>query len=437
MLSALAILVGSLPALAADQQVSLTDSVVTALEYSPRLQILQNNEQAIAHERDRAWGGYLPRLDVTFGYGAEAHSDESTRGRDIAHNYYDRLEASARLSQLLYDGRETGSLVAVEDAKLDSARFRTVDNAEAIALDAVIAHMEVYRQRELLGLAEKNVADHRDILGKLEERREAGAGSIADVDQTQSRLSRALASLAEVRRDLQTAEANYMRVIGKLPGQLVSYDMPKELLPASLDAALKGTVANNPKVRAYNANVAEAEQRIALSNSNFLPKVHLELSSSYEDQVESLETYEHNNQAMVRLRWNILNGGSTVADRKAAISRKLQAAATRNDQEDLAIEETRATWAELESARAQVVAYGDAVNFSQRTLDSYLKQFNVGQRTLLDVLDARNEQFQNSGLLVTAMVNEVVAVQRLLALSGSLNQSLNIGEDIYMTRLVE
>lgn len=435
--ASLVLLMGSSPVWSADQQVMLADSVVTALEYSPRLQVLQNNEQAIAYERDRAWGGYLPRLDVTFGYGTEAHSDVGTRAADIDHNYYSRMEASARLSQLLYDGKETGSLVAVEEAKLDSARFRTFDNAEAIALDAVIAHMEVYRQRELVGLAEKNVADHQDILGKLKERREAGAGSIADVDQTQSRLSRALASLAEVRRDLKTAEANYIRVVGKLPGQLAPYDMPKELIPATLDEALQATVDSNPKVSAYDANVMEAEQRIAVSNSNFLPKVHLELSSSYEDQVESQVTYEHNNQAMVRLRWNILNGGATVADRKASISRKMQAVASRNDQQDLAVEETRATWAELESARDQVVAYGDAVNFSQKTLDSYLKQFNVGQRTLLDVLDARNEQFQNSGLLVTAMINEVVAVQRLLALAGTLNQSLNIEGDVYMTQLVE
>ena len=416
-------------------QTFLSYRVITALEYSPRLQILQNNEMALFHERDRAKGGYFPRIDLAFGYGTEAHSDTFTRATDKDHNYYGRGEASAQLTQLLYDGKETTSLVDIEQAKLNSAAYRTFDNAEAIALDAVIAHLEVYRQRELLGLAAKNVADHGEILGKLKERQEAGAGSIADVDQANSRLARANASLAETSRDLKIAEANYIKVIGKLPGNLVTYHTPKEIIIKNLEEALNASLANNPKVKALDANIDEAKRRISLSKAGFLPKVHLELSSSYEDQVESSETYEHNNQAMLRVRWNIINGGSDIADRKAATARKLQAAAARSDQQDSVLEETRATWAELESARSQVVAYGDAVNFSQKALDSYLKQFNVGQRTLLDVLDARNELFQNSGLLITAMLNETVAIQRLLALSEGLISSLEIEEKTYMTKL--
>jgi len=425
-----AVLTGT-SALAADTTVTLADTVTTALEYSPRLKVLQSNQEAIGFERDRAWGGYLPQVDVAFGYGAEAHSDEGTRAADIEHNFYDRLEGSIRLSQLLYDGKETRSLVEIEEAKLVSAGYRTFDNAEAIALDAIIAHMEVYRQRELVGLAQKNVNDHVEILNMLKERQEGGAGSIADVDQTQARLARAHASLAETEAGLKAAEANYQRIVGKLAGNVEFFVVPPGVLPASLEEAIAQTAEKNPKVRALSANVDEADKRIELSRSNFLPKVHAELSSSYEDQVESSDTYEHNNQAMVRLRWNIFSGFSDVADRKAAMARKVQAASHRDDQQDLAVEETRKTWAELAAARQRVVSFGDAMGYNVKTLDSYRKQFNVGQRTLLDVLDAHNELFQSSGLLVTAKTNEVIASERLLALTGKLNESLQINQDLY------
>jgi adhesin transport system outer membrane protein len=421
-------------ALAQDTKVKLTDTVSTALEYSPRLQVLQANQEAIGFERDRAKGGYYPQVDLAIGYGAEAHNDRLTRAQDKEHNFYDRLEGSIRLSQLLYDGKETRSLVEIEEAKLVSAGYRTFDNAEAIALDAIIAHMEVYRQRELVGLAEINVNDHLEILDKLEKRQEGGAGSIADVDQTQARLARAYASLAQTEADLRTAEANYQRVVGKLAGDVEFFSVPPGLAPKTLDEAVKQTAEYNPKTLALDANVDEADRRVDLSKSNFLPKVHAELSSSYEDQVESSETYEHNNQAMVRLRWNIFNGHSDVADRKAAMSRKMQAVAGRNDQQDLVIEETRATWAELASARKQVVFFGDALNYNQKTLESYVKQFIVGQRTLLDVLDAHNEKFQSAGLMVTARTNEVIATERLLALTGKLNASLQIDEQLYTTQ---
>ena len=194
---------------------------------------------------------------------------------------------------------------------------------------------------------------------------------------------------------------------------------------------MQAAVEGNPKVRALENNVAEAQARKELSDSNFLPKINLELSSSYQDQVESSTTYEHNNQAMVRMRWNLINGGSDVADRKAAIARKAQAANTKEDQLVQVVEETSATWAKLQANKEQVVNFGDATTQSQKTLESYMKQFTVGQRTLLDVLDARNEVFQSSGLLVTAKVNEVVAAERLLALAGKLNESLQVEPAAY------
>ena len=433
MILSFALLLGT-SALAQDTKVTLSDTVTTALEYSPRLKVLQANQQAVGFERDRAQGGYYPQVDVAVGYGAEAHNDTLTRANGNENNFYDRLEGSIRLSQLLYDGKETRSLVEIEEAKMVSAGYRTFDNAEAIALDAIIAHLGVYRQRELVALAQQNVNDHLKILDQLNERQKGGVGSIADVDQTQGRLSRAYASLAETEASLMTAEANYQRIVGKLAGDIEFFNVPEDIVPKTLDEAVRQTMESNPKILALGANIEEADRRVDLSKSGFLPKIHAELSSSYEDQVESSETYEHNNQAMVRLRWNIFNGYSTVADRNAAISRKMQATANRNDQQDMVIEETRASWAELQSARQRVVLFGDALIYNQKTLDSYIKQFNVGQRTLLDVLDAHNEKFQSSGLLITARTNEVIAAERLLALTGKLNASLQIDEQLYTTK---
>jgi adhesin transport system outer membrane protein len=423
---------GGQQARAEEATVGIGDSVAAALAYNPRLKMLQSNHEAIGFELDRARGGYFPRVDIAAGYGAESHSDEFTRSGDIDHNFYDRMEASIRLSQLVYDGQETTSRVGVEEAKLDSAKLRVFDNAEAIALDAIIAHMEVYRQRVLYGLAEKNVRDHEEILGMLNERQKAGAGSIADVTQTEGRLARAKASLAETRSGVAGAEANYQRVVGKLAGNVEYFTVPANLMPKSLDEVLQATQTNNPKVKALEYNVQEAESRVDLSDANFLPKVNVELSSSYEDQVESSETYEMNNQAMLRLRWNLFNGGADEADRKAAIARKYQAISSKDDQLVQVIEEATATWAKLQAYREQVVDFGDATTNNQKTLDAYMKQFTVGQRTLLDVLDARNELFQSSGLMVTAKVNEVIAHERLLALTGALNQSLQMDEKLYM-----
>lgn len=427
----------AVPATAQEQATVIKESVSAALEYHPRLQVLRNNREAVVHERQRARGGYFPRVDLALGYGTESYSDERRRDLDRDNHFQSRTEASIRLSQLVYDGRETGSRVGIETAKLESADIRVFDNAESIALDAAIAHLEIYRQRELVGLAQNNLKDHQDILAMLEERQRGGAGSIADVVQTQARLARARSSLAVSQSNLRSAEANYLRVTGRMPGEVEYAPLLYDFVPKTLEEALEQTQDNNPKVLALAANVKEAGQQVRLSKSSFHPKINLELSSIYEDQVEGLETWTQENQAMVRLRWNLFNGASDYADIQASASRKHQALAGKNDQLVQVLEETRATWAEYEAAREQVVAYGDAVSFNDKTLDAYLKQFKVAQRTLLDVLDARNELFQSSGLLVTSKVNELIAAYRLTALGGNLNKGLQIEPRLYLAQVKE
>lgn len=417
------------PAIAVET--TLQESVSGALKTNPRLDILKYNQRAIEHEVDQVRAAYFPRLDMTLGYGTEAHDDEVTRARGDDDTFQERGEAALILSQLLYDGGETYRRVAAERRKLDSAEMRVLDNAEAIALDAVIAHMQVYRQQQLLMLAKKNARDHEEIIQMLLELQEGGAGSRADVVQAQGRLARSRVSVAVTKSGLSQAEANYLRVVGQPIDSVAFYRLVATIAPESLEQALEMTECGNPKVLALLANMNEANQRIGIVKTKFYPKTYLELRTSYEEEIESSQTYENNHQAMVRLRWNLLNGGADYHERKAATSRHSQATSAHANQLVDVLEETRKTWAKYIAAQESEAAYIDAVDYNQKTLDSYLQQFKVAQRTLLDVLDARNELFQSSGLLVTTRVNEVVAASRLSALGGLLNETLSIDPTLY------
>ncbi len=408
---------------------TLHKSVEQALLYSPRLQVLKHNRDAVKHELEQSRGEYLPSIDMILGYGTDQHSDRSTRaaGADPADDDWDaRGEASLSLTQRLYDGGVVKNRVAARKALVDSADYRVFDNAQSIALDAIIAHLDVYRQRELVALSEKNVKIHQDILGSLEELRDAGAGSIADVTQVQGRLARAESSLYNVKAEMAAAEANYRRVVGSDPQQVGFAGVPK-IVPATQVQALSESEKSNPKVLALGADLLEAEAREKLAEAAYHPNLNLELSTNYRDQVEGSPSWQHSNEAMLRMRWNLFSGGQDKYGIKAATSRKLQSRSNREDQLISVLEETTATWAQYQSAGRQVGAYRNAVKYSEQTLDSYLKQFNVAQRSLLDVLDAENEYFQSGGQLVTAAVNQTIAAYRLLALSGRLRVAETAG----------
>jgi adhesin transport system outer membrane protein len=88
--------------------------------------------------------------------------------------------------------------------------------------------------------------------------------------------------------------------------------------------------------------------------------------------------------------------------------------------------EMRNSWFALEGNRQKVEDLTSAVEFSRETRDAYREQFDVAQRTLLDVLDAENELFVSRGQLVTSEINEILARYRILALGGQLLASLGV-----------
>jgi adhesin transport system outer membrane protein len=412
----------------AGDDITLQKSVIDTLRYAPRLEMIKHNREAVGHDLDKSKGRWYPKLDIRGGYGSDSYNSEFNNNDG---DWDSRGELSAILSQRLYDGGEASSQIRLDERRAASLDYRVFDNAESLALDAVIANLEVFRQRELLFLAEENAKAHRDILSSLKEREQAGAGSVADVTQTQARLSMAQASIEKTRSALQAALNEYQRLTGVLPGKIAMTPYPQNLIPASLDEMTAQAVGNNPKINAAGEDVNAEAERINIAKANYHPYVYAELSTSYSDGVENQDYWERTDAAMVRFNWNLYNGGSDVAGHKATKARKRQAEADKYDL-TLAVEsETKTTWAQYMSSLNEVKEYTSAVQYNRNTKEIYLEQFGVAQRSLLDVLDSENEVFQSSSQLVTSSVNEQIAAYKLMALSGNLISALGVDPALY------
>lgn len=404
---------------------TLYQSIEQALDNNPQLKALDHNSQALEYDLRQAWGGYLPTVDLSLGYGQEQHSDAFTR-RSLSEpsdtDWDSRSDATLRLTQPIYDGGDVGSQVSIQKASLDASDYQLQAAKLAITVDTITAHLNVLRQREVVALAEKNLRIHQEIHQSIAERERAGAGSIADVTQVQARLARAEATLYLSQANLKRTIANYTRVVGVAPGTL-AYAGPPETLPESLEEILRQVEQGNPELLATDAEIVEAESRVALARTNYKPKIDLELSSTYHDQLEGAQSWENTNAAMVNLSWNLYNGGQDIAGTNAALSRKSQSRAKRAAKLAELVEATESAWANYLSLQRQKASYRDEVNYSRMTFDAYLKQFSVSQRSLLDVLSAENEYFQSAVQVMTADVNEIIAAYQLLSLTGKIEPS--------------
>lgn len=410
------------PTTAVAESTTLYQSVEQALSYSPQFQALAHSQQAVGYDLKQAGAKHLPSVDLQLGYGLEQHSDDITRrdGADPDDTDWDpRGEVSLKITQNIYKGGETVSEISIQKALLDVADYQLRAAGQAISLNAVMAHVNVLRQRELVSLAEKNVKSHRNIHQLLVERESTGAGSIVDVTQSQARLSQADSTLHMSQANLSQAKANYIRVIGR-PAQDLAYAGVPSRLPQTLEEAIQQSEMNNPDLLIFDAEMKEAESRLALARSKYKPKIDLELSSRYTDQLEGNGSWEYNNAAMVNLSWNLFNGGQDKAGHNAALSRVSQSRARKTDKRSELIEAMTTVWSNHYAFKQQKTSYLNAMNYSWKTLDAYMKQFTVSKRSLIDLLIAENDYFHSAVQLINATFNETITAYQILELTSNL-----------------
>ena len=402
------------------EPIPVKESIEAMMRNNHSLKAMQENRSAVGHEVDRAKAGWGPRVDVVArgGFGYLDNSTTRSYGYDSASPY---SSASLIITQPLWDGFRTLGRVREAEANFRSMDHRVMDNATSLALDAIIAHVDVLRRTEIYNLAKENVAAHEDILEKARQRAERGVDTMADVSQAQSRLARAKSALSEAEAFLRIGEDTYTRLTAHhLAGVALApvampaamYESPEQVL----DKAREG----NPKMAAFKEDVQASRARKQQAKANYSPTIDIEAGPSYSDRDAKREMFTSEFGVAAVVRWNLFNSMADVNENKAAAARIRQARQTLYDYNDELQLQVKESWAQLETAKEQLAFYQEAVEYNVATRDAYQEQFVLGQRSLLDVLDAENELFNSSSQAATANGNALIAAYRLKALTGEL-----------------
>jgi adhesin transport system outer membrane protein len=405
---------------------SMDEAVKLTVENNPQIGSVSANRKAVEQELRQARGLYLPQVDVVTGVGPEWTSDETTRELGNGNDTYIHTDARVSVTEKVFNGFQTENEIERQKARVASAANRVYQNAESIALDAIGAYLEVIRQRELFALAKQNIDFHTDILGKLDQRAQSGVGTTADVAQTRARLARSQATLVSTSNDLGNAEALYTRVIGQHPGELTRPAFPAQSLPQTMDDAVKLADHNPAAIKAAESDVKTTSSEIALSNGGFLPTVNIEADAGYDNDVDGENSYGKDARILLRGRWNLFRGGIDRAARQEAVFRMHQAREDRARAVNEQVEEARRSWYSYQASAQRVGQLRSAVEDLKNTRAAYQQQFEVGSRTLLDLLDAENELFTARGQLISADIDQLVSGYRLLATTGTLLTAMNV-----------
>lgn len=408
---------------------TLEETVELAVHTNPEVGVVEADREAVNQELRQARAEYFPSVDVRAAAGPEYTNSPATRARgdpdDRAETLL-RLESQLTISQMLFDGFATRSEVDRQLARVDSAAYRVQEAAEFIGLDAIEAHLEVLRNQAIVELAEQNVAEHRRILGQVRELEREGGGTIADVRQAEARLASAETALNAAIGNLRDARATYIARVSVPPADLDDPTAPYVALPETDEAAARRASFGSPTVLIADADIETARAELRGSRAGFYPRLDLELGTAANENIDGIEGGDVDAQALLVFRYNLFRGGGDIAREREAFfrikeARQALARARRNAEED-----ARLSYNALQTAQARVESLRAEAEAQRATRDAYAQQFMLGQRDLLDLLDAENQLFLARTNLITAEFTEMFAVYRVLAVTGDLLMVLEV-----------
>ena len=404
---------------------TINDALRMAVQTNPSIGEAAANRRGIEAELRQTQSTLLPQVRLEASAGPEKLNNPATQipfstsptlnnGQWVA-----GAKGSIFVRQLLFDGFTSLHEVWRQTARVDAAAARTHERSELTALDASEAYIDVVRYTRLVALAQENVAAHRRILSNVNSRFRGGRAGQGDLEQTRERVDAAEVVLTEFRRSLEDARAKFRKVIGIEPYNLRG---PSRLsgLPGTKDHVLAVTLTDNPTIKAAQADSDAAREAFRAAAGAFMPNVALEGRGTEGHDTDTFPGHFTESSLKVVATWDVFRGGQDTWKRVETAEQYNQTTMAHARLQRDANESVDKAWAARIITADRIVKLQEQVAAAGNVITAYSKEYDLGQRSLIDLLNAENTSFNAQVSLISARGVAVFADYQLLAAMGKL-----------------
>jgi len=401
---------------AVEPLVTLKDMVEKTVSSNPEVQSRYHKFLESGFEQDVARGGFLPKADIVSTYRKQEELIKISDGTAIP-----RMNNELVLKQMIFDGFATSNEVK-RLGHTNRVRYYELQSVmQATTLEFMRAYIDSLRYRELVQYAKDNYVIHKQLFDRIQERVNAGVARKVDLEQATGRLALAEANLLTEVTNLHDVASRLQRLYGELPPETLEAPtfFNAGVEPTAADA-LKIAFHQNPDLLSTIEDIQASKDEIKTREARYLPRLDLQARKNLGTSSDGRYSTSAADVLELTMNFNLFNGFS---DRNL-VKQTAQKLNSTYDLRDKACVDTR---------QLMVIAYNDIEQLkeqlSYRTLhknsienarEAYRKQYDIGQRTLLDLLDTENEYFQAKRSLANTQYDMQTAYARAYAGQGEL-----------------
>lgn len=419
---------------------TLREALVSAYNTNPTLQGARAEQRATDEEVPVQRAPGLPNLAVT-----ATHIEFVRQSANQFTAPERNLGVNAQLQVPVYSGGAVRNNIRAAEERVAAGQASLRGTESSIFSQTVAAYMDVLRTEALAALAANQVEVLQVNLQATSDRFEIGDLTLTDVAQSESRLAVAQGELRNAYANLIAARETYIELVGEEPKDLQA-PPPLPGLPDTVGLAVVSALENNPDLLAAKERADAAGFDTKVAGAGRLPTIGLFANGDYSNFfgtlggpiAQDLIQAETTANLGVQVTIPIFQGGRPAALQRQAGARESAALEQVIATERNVIAQTRSAYASWQAANAVIESSQAAVEAAELSLEGVRAENSIGNRTILDVLNAEQELVVSRAELVTARRNAYVAGFTLLAAMGraeARDLNLDTGGPLYDPQL--
>ena len=408
---------------------SIFDAMADAYQHNPTLQGQRAYLRSVDENVAIAKSGYRPSIYLNGNYtDTHAHNDV------VPVNDGYRKSVAAVLSQPIFNGFSTFNSVRAADKSVEAEQSNLANVEQEILLAASTAYLDVLRDESIVNLQKNNEKLLKKRLDETRERFNVGEVTRTDVSQAEARHSAAISDRIAAEGNLAASKAVYVQIVGTSPDGLQEPTNLSDYFPKNQDEALKYAYDNNYNLKAAKSNLDAQTYTVAANNGALLPQVSFDATAA-RSKAESKQTKDPETNSFewgVNMNIPLYNSGETRARIRQSKYRKWQAAENVMAAERDMISTVTSSYEYMIANESRLKSVKDQIRAYAIALDGVQQEEALGNRTVLDVLDAYQSLLNSNVEEVRARRDYYVSGMALLLSMGKLTaKDLGLNVEFY------